>query len=227
MVITATPSAIACMTPDTERDPHLCLNLRCLTNDRSAKGRASVRIPLIFSLRRSALQAVARGQRKMGGSAEDDALLQRKRMRVLVGVDELVTLVGRQAAHVADGAVDRLAAVGRQLFELVKELAAAFLLLRGQVLPGFHAVQDAFLLLSGQAGKVLQSLLQTGLLLRREPAELRIRFESAALLHGRQITVLAQPVSGMAGLVLRTRLTGRLPRTRWLLMRLLRVRLGV
>jgi hypothetical protein len=72
---------------------------------------------------------------------------------------------------------------------------------------------------------VLQSLLQTGLLLRREPAELRITFERAALLRGRQIAVLAQPVSGMAGLVLRTRLIGRLPRTLWLLMRLRRVRM--
>jgi hypothetical protein len=41
----------------------------------------------------------------------------------LVGVDELVALVGRQAAHLADGAVDGLAAVGRQLLELLKELA--------------------------------------------------------------------------------------------------------
>jgi len=112
----------------------------------------------------------------MGGSADYDAFLQRERMRVLVRVDKLVALVGRQAAHVSDGAVDGLAAVGRQLFELVKELAGAFLLIRREVLPGFHAVQHAFLLLSGQAGKVLQSLLQADLLLRRESVELRIGF---------------------------------------------------
>ncbi|MGA8538233.1 MAG: hypothetical protein WB566_01965 [Terriglobales bacterium] len=54
-----------------------------------------------------------------------------------------------------------------------------------------------------------QLVLQAGLLLRREPAELRIAFERAALLSGRQIFIAAEPVSGMAGLILRrTRLIG-------------------
>jgi len=50
---------------------------------------------------------------------------------------------------------------------------------------------------------MLQSLLQAGLLLRGKLAELRIAFEGAALLRRRQIFVATQPVSGMAGLVLR------------------------
>ena len=119
------------------------------------------------------------------------------------GVDEPVALFGRQAAHPADRPVDGLAAVGRQLLELLKDLARLLLLIRRQVLPGFHAVENALLLLRRQAGEMLQPLLQLGLLLRRKPAELRIVFERAALLRGRQIFIAAEPVSGVAGLVLR------------------------
>ncbi len=50
---------------------------------------------------------------------------------------------------------------------------------------------------------MLQAVPQPGLLLRRQPAELRIIFEGAALLCGRHILVMAKPVSGVAGLVLR------------------------
>jgi len=44
---------------------------------------------------------------------------------------------------------------------------------------------------------------QLSLLRRRKPSELRIVFERAVLLRGRQIFIAAQPVSGVAGLVLR------------------------
>lgn len=139
----------------------------------------------------------------MGGSAEDDALLQRERVLVLLGVDELVALPRHQVAHAPDRAVDGLAAIGRQLLELLKELARPLLLIWRQVLPGFHAVEHALLPLGGQAGEVLQPLSQPGLLLRRQPAELRIVFKRPALLRGRQILIAAKPVSGVAGLVLR------------------------
>ena len=138
----------------------------------------------------------------MGGSVEDDSLLQRERVSVLLGVDELVALSGGQAAHLADGAVDGLAAVGWQLLELLKELTGALLLIRGEMLPGFHAAEHALLLLRRQAGKMLQLLLQPRLLLRREPAELGIVFQRATLLRGWEILVAAEPVSGVAGLVL-------------------------
>ncbi len=101
-----------------------------------------------------------------------------------------------------DRPVEGLAAVGRQLLELLKELARLLLLIRSQVLPGFHAVEHALLLLRRQAGKMLQPFLQAGLLLRGKPAELGIVFEGAALLRGRQILIAAEPVSGVAGLVL-------------------------
>lgn len=40
--------------------------------------------------------------------------------------------------------------------------------------------------------------------MRRKPPELRIVFERAALLRGREIFIAAKPVSGMPGLVLGT-----------------------
>ena len=93
------------------------------------------------------VEAVAGGERKAGRSREKGALLRRERALVLVGVDELVALFGRQTAHAADRPVEGLAAVGRQLLELLKELARLLLLIRSQVLPGFHAVEHALLLL--------------------------------------------------------------------------------
>jgi len=149
------------------------------------------------------LQAVAGGEWKVSGSAENGAFLGRERVSVLRGVDEPVALFGRQAAHAADGAVDGLAAIGRQLPELLKKLVRLLLLIWSQVLPGFHAVEHAFLLLGRQAGKMLQLLSQLELPLRRKPAELGIIFERTALLRGRQIHIAAKPVSGVAGLVLR------------------------
>ena len=139
----------------------------------------------------------------MGGSAEDEAFPRRERVRVLVRVDELVALFRRQVAHAADRPIDGLAAVGRQLPELLKDLARVLFLILSQVLPGLHAVEHAFLLLRRQAGKMLQFVLQPGLLLRWKPPELRIVFERAALLRGRQIFIAAKPVSGVPGLVLR------------------------
>ena len=50
---------------------------------------------------------------------------------------------------------------------------------------------------------MLQSLLQPRLLLGRQPAKLGIVFERAALLCGRQVFIAAEPVAGVAGLVLR------------------------
>ena len=129
--------------------------------------------------------------------------------RYRVGVDEPVALFGCQAAHSADRLVDGLPAVGRQLLELLKELARLLLLIRRQVLPGFHAVENALLLPGRQAGKMLQPPLQLGLLLRGKPAELGIVFERAALLRRRQVFIAAEPVSGVARLVLlRTELIG-------------------
>lgn len=95
----------------------------------------------------------------MGGSIEDEALPRRERSLVLVRVDKLVALFGRQVAHAADRPIDGLAAIGRQLPELLKDLARVLFLILSQVLPGLHAVEHPFLLLRRQAGKMLQPVL--------------------------------------------------------------------
>ena len=139
----------------------------------------------------------------MGGSAEDEAFPRRERSLVLVRVDELVALFRRQVAHAADRPIDGLAAIGWQLPELLKDLARVLFLILSQVLPGLHAVEHVFLLLRRQAGKMLQPVLQPGLLLRRKLPELRIVFKRTSLLRRRQIFITAKPVSRVARLVLR------------------------
>ena len=150
------------------------------------------------------LPGFAGGERKVGRSAEDEALPRRERALVLVRVNELVALFRRQVAHAADRLVDSLASIGRQLPELLKDLARMLFLILSQVLPGFHAVEHVFLLLRRKAGKMLQPVLQPGLLLRRKLSELRIVFERTALLGRRQIFIAAEPVSGVPRIVLRT-----------------------
>ena len=139
----------------------------------------------------------------MSRSAQNAALLRRVLEPELVGVDKLVSLCGRQAAHSTNRPVDGLAAIRRQLLELLKKLARLLLLIGSQVLPGLHAAEHALLLLRGHTGKMLQLVFQPPLLLGRKPPELGIVFEGAALLGRRQIFIAAEPVSGVSGLVLR------------------------
>jgi len=75
------------------------------------------------------------------------------------------------------------------------ELPCLFLLLRGQVLPGFHSVQDQLLALGRQVIEVLQALLQSLLPLWRKPAELRIALQGSPLLLRRKSSLLAQPLA--------------------------------
>jgi hypothetical protein len=135
-------------------------------------------------------------------SAENVAFEWREGPPVLVGVNQLIALFRRKAAHLADSPIEGLAPVWRQLLEVLKDLLRPLLLVRSQVLPGLHAIEHALLLLGRQAGKMLQPLQQPGLLLRRKLSELRIVFEGAALLRGRQILIAAKPVSGVARLIL-------------------------
>ena len=138
----------------------------------------------------------------MSDSAKHAAFLRRKRIPVLVGVDELVALLRRQVAHAPDRPVDSFTAVGGQLLELLKQLACPLFLIGSQVLPGFHAIEHALLLLGRQVGKMLQLPLQTLLLLRRKLAELPVVFQFAVLLFGRQISIAAEPIPSVASLIL-------------------------
>lgn len=139
----------------------------------------------------------------MGCSADQAALLRRILASELVRVDQLIALLRGHTAHAANGAIHRLTTIGRELLELLKELTRPLLLVGREVLPGFHTIQHALLLRGGKTGEMLQALLQARLLLRRKLAELRVALESAALLGGRHVFIVAEPVSGMAWLVLR------------------------
>ena len=145
------------------------------------------------------MQAFAWRQGQMRGSAEQVAFLRGEGVLVLVGFDGAVTLFRGQSAESANRLVNGLAALGRQLLELLKDLAGLLFLAGCHVLPDFHAVEDALLLLGRQAGKVLQPVLHPHLLLRRKLAEIRIVLKFASLLFRRQIAVMAEPVSGVAG----------------------------
>lgn len=129
---------------------------------------------------------------------------------VLFRIDEPIALDRVQAPHVANGIIEGLSPLRRQLSELLKDLVGLLLLAGREMFPGLHAAEHALLLLGRQVGKVLQAILQLPLLGRRKTAELRIVFERAALLRGREIFIAAQPVSGMAGLIGRTLIPRRL-----------------
>jgi len=66
------------------------------------------------------------------------------------------------------------------------------------MLPGFHAVEHSILLLSRHAIKSLQGVTQLLLPPGWKIAELRIAFERFALLLRRQISVRAQPLTGVS-----------------------------
>lgn len=122
-------------------------------------------------------------------------------------MNQSIALRGGQAAHASNRLVENLAPFRRQLPELLKELVRLLLLSRCQMLPRLHAPKHALLLLGRQVREMLQAILQLPLLLRWKPAKLRIVFESAALLRGRQIFIGPQPGSGMAGLIARSLIT--------------------
>ena len=75
------------------------------------------------------------------------------------------------------------------------ELSRLLLLLRSQVLPGFHAVEDQLLTLRRQAVEVLQALLQSLLPLWWKPAELRIILQRFPLLLRRKVPLLVKPLA--------------------------------
>ena len=89
-------------------------------------------------------------------------------------IADLLALAGRHGAEIANGSGDHAATIWRKLRKLPVNLPRLLLLLRGQMLPGFHAVQDALLLLWRKIRKMLQPLAQHLLALRRETPKARI-----------------------------------------------------
>ena len=90
------------------------------------------------------------------------------------------------------------------MLHLLENLLRPLFLLGCQVLPGIHAVEHAQLLLRGQTGKVLESLSQLLLPLRRKTAKCRVIVERAFLFIAGQIFVATQPIADVA-LLLRSR----------------------
>ena len=94
----------------------------------------------------------------------------------------MLPLIGRHTSHGADGAVEGTPPLRRQVAELAEQLSRVLLLLPGEVLPGFHAVQHALLLFWRKIIEALQALPQLLLPLRRQIAKLRVIFERFPLL---------------------------------------------
>ena len=103
----------------------------------------------------------------------------------------------RHGAQALDGVFHRLAPVWRQAFELRVRGAELLLLLRRQVLPGFHAAQHLLLALGRHAVEALQALLEFLLPVRRKAAKIPVVLQRLALLLQRLAAVLVQPLAGM------------------------------
>ena len=80
--------------------------------------------------------------------------------------------------------------IRRQAIEALPDAPEILLLLRREVLPGFHPPKHLLLAIRSHAIEALQALLQLLLALRGKPPELRIVFESMPLLIGRLIPLL-------------------------------------
>ena len=118
----------------------------------------------------------------MRGSVQNAPLLGRELAPELIGIDQLIALFGRKAAHATDRPVYCLPPIGWQLPKLLKYSARTLLLILRQVFPGLHAIEHTLLLLWRQTREKLQPSLQALLLDGWKSAELRIVFERSALL---------------------------------------------
>ncbi len=139
-----------------------------------------------------------RSQRELGCAANHVALLIGKHPLKSRRVDDPIALIRRHRTKIADGRGDLALTVRRKLAVLSEKLACFPLLLRRQVLPGFHAVEHLQLLLRRQVGEVLQTLAQDLLAIRRQATECRIVLKGALLFRGRKVFVLTQPVAGVS-----------------------------
>src|ERR1700693_1203568 len=106
-------------------------------------------------------------------------------------------------SHALNSVVDGPAAVGRQQSELLIEWARGHFLIGGQMLPGFHPLKNALLLPRRQHRKMVQAVQKPVLLCPRQPAKLVVGLEGAKLLLRREVLISAEPISSVAGRVLR------------------------
>jgi len=114
-------------------------------------------------------------------AAEKVALLRRKLVESS-RLESALARVRRHGAQTLNGASHGLLAVWRQAAELRIHRAELLLLLRRQVLPGFHAVKHLLLLVSRQSIEVLQPLLELLLAVWWQAAKCRIVLQRPPLL---------------------------------------------
>jgi hypothetical protein len=98
--------------------------------------------------------------------------------------------VRRHGTQTLDSASYRLLAVRRQTVELRIDGPELLLLLRGEVLPGFHAMKHLLLLVPRQSVEVLQALLKLLLPIRRQTAKCGVVLQRAPLLIERRCPIL-------------------------------------
>ena len=137
-------------------------------------------------------------ERQAGCAAHHLALLVGEHAFEAVGVDDGLALVGRHRPKIAHSSGHHALTIGRELPHLAEDLPSLLFLLGGEMFPGLHAVQHAQLLLRREIGKVLQSLAQPVLSLRRQAAERGIVLQCAFLFFRRQIFVPTKPVAGVS-----------------------------
>jgi hypothetical protein len=112
-------------------------------------------------LRRWSRAALRRGQGKAGNSSQDFPLLGRERALEAIGIDDLLALLRRHGAQVADRGSYHALPIRRQLQNLIMNLLYLSLLLRRQALPLPHAVhqlEHVLLLLWRKAREISQLL---------------------------------------------------------------------
>ena len=75
-----------------------------------------------------------------------------------LGIDDFFALIRGHAAQIVNSLVHQAPPVRGKLPHLAEDLARLLLLFRGQMLPGFHAVQHLQLLLRRETRKALEPL---------------------------------------------------------------------
>lgn len=96
-----------------------------------------------------------------------------------------------------NGISNRLSTLSGKCLHLRMHLPRCIFLLRGQMAEGVHAPQHLLPLLGRQTVKPSKLILQMLLLLWRKVTELGIALQRPSLLFGREIVMLAQPLSGV------------------------------
>jgi hypothetical protein len=142
---------------------------------------------------------LCRGKRKARGVVEQLPFLRRELVETS-GFKSSLPRIGRHGAQALYGISDCLLPLRGQAPELRIYCTELLLLLRSQVLPGFHTVKDLLLPLWRQRVEVLQPLFELLLPAGRQATKVGIALKSTPLLVERLLTLLVEPLPGMMAL---------------------------